>query len=88
MLAAIQLAQQAGFSMAEIHELYYGFSETTPDERWRHLAERKLKEVETMIAHAQAMRKMLHAFLHCGCARLEECVAAEQIGHDAEPDAT
>lgn len=81
MLAVIQLAQQAGFTMAEIHELFHGFSEQTPvGERWHQLAERKLHHVETMIQQAQAMKQILEALLECGCVRLEDCVRNGAVG--------
>jgi MerR family redox-sensitive transcriptional activator SoxR len=75
MLAVIQLAQQAGFTMAEIGELFHGFSEQTPaGERWHQLAARKLHDVERMLQRAQAMKQLLESLLECGCVRLEDCV--------------
>ncbi len=74
MLAVIHLAQQAGFSMAEIQTLFHGFAaETPPGERWRPLAEHKLGEVDALIARAQQMKRILETLLECGCVRLEEC---------------
>jgi MerR family transcriptional regulator, redox-sensitive transcriptional activator SoxR len=79
MLAVIQLAQQAGFSIAEIQTLFYGFSaETMPAERWRPLAEHKLGEIDALIARAQHMKQILETLLKCGCLRLEDCGLAEQ----------
>ena len=74
MLGVIQLAQQAGFTIAEIQTLLHGFAaETPPAERWRPLAEHKLGEIDALIARAQHMKQILEALLQCGCLRLEEC---------------
>src|SRR5690348_10299190 len=52
LLAVLRMAQQAGFTIAEMHMLVAGFSEETPaSERWRQLAYHKLQEVEAVIAH-------------------------------------
>ncbi len=74
MLAVIHLAQQAGFSVAEIQTLVHGFApETAPAERWRPLAEHKLGELDALIARAQQMKRILETLLQCGCMRLEQC---------------
>jgi MerR family redox-sensitive transcriptional activator SoxR len=71
----IRLAQQAGFSMAEIHTLFNSFAADTPAAaRWHALATEKLAEVETLIGRAQQMKEILEMLLRCGCLRLEECV--------------
>src|SRR5262245_65880585 len=60
MLSVIHLAQQAGFSMAEIQTLFYGFAaDTPPGERWRPLAQHKLAAVDALIIHAQQRRHIL-----------------------------
>ena len=92
MLAVIHLAQQAGFSMAEIGTLFHGFAaETSPGERWRPLAEQKLGEVDALIARARQMKHILETLLECGCVRLEECgIAAAELRGTARrvpPDA-
>ncbi len=75
LLAVLQMAQQAGFTIAEMHMLVAGFSPETPaSERWRQLAQHKLQEVEEVIAHAQQTKKILEQLVQCGCLRLEECV--------------
>lgn len=80
MLAVIHLAQQAGFSMAEIQTLIHGFAaDTPPAERWRPLAEHKLVEIDALIARAQRMKQILETLLQCGCLRLEECGMAEGV---------
>jgi MerR family redox-sensitive transcriptional activator SoxR len=80
-LQVIQLAQQAGFTMAEIAELLNGFaSDTPPAVRWRAFAERKLAAVDAQIRRAQEMRRLLEESLRCGCLTLEECVSPLQEG--------
>ena len=74
-LAFIQLAQQAGFSMAEIQTLVSGFDETAPlGVRWRTLAEQKLAELDVLISRAQGMKRVLEAGIHCQCLNLDECI--------------
>lgn len=74
-LAVIQLAQEAGFTMAEIGRLFYDFEADTPaSERWQALATQKLAEVDALIARAQGMKRLLEeSLLKCRCLRLEEC---------------
>jgi len=57
-LAVIGVAQQAGFTIAEIKILLHGFdAETSAAARWRALAERKLPEIDALIARAHEMTK-------------------------------
>ena len=74
-LAVIQLAQEAGFTVAEIRRLFYDFEADTPaSERWQALATQKLAEVEAMIVRAQGMKHLLEeSLLKCRCLHLEEC---------------
>jgi MerR family transcriptional regulator, redox-sensitive transcriptional activator SoxR len=73
-LAIIQIAQQAGFTIAEIKTLFHGFSpQTPPKARWKVLASRKLSELEDLITRATNMKRILKASLECGCLRLDEC---------------
>ena len=75
MLDVLQFAQKAGFTLDEIRTLFHGFDPDTPlDERWRVLAESKLKELDDLIARAHQMRKAIVTGLGCGCIRLEDCV--------------
>jgi len=73
-LAAIQVAQQAGFTIAEIRVLFYGFVEGTPlSTRWQALAHKKLAEVDALISRAQGMKHLLEEGLRCGCLSLDDC---------------
>lgn len=78
-LAILRMAQQAGFTIAEMHLLIAGFDASTPaSERWQPLAQTKLKEVEAIIAHAQQTKRMLERLLQCGCLHLGACLQEYQ----------
>jgi MerR family transcriptional regulator, redox-sensitive transcriptional activator SoxR len=74
-LAVIQIAQQAGFTVAEIRTLFNGFTPETPaSARWEALAQQKLVEVDALIRRAQAMKQVLEeGLLRCRCLTLDEC---------------
>src|SRR5215216_1550017 len=57
MLRIIQLAQQAGFTVAEIETLLHGFApDTPPAARWQPLAQQKIAELDALIVHAEKMK--------------------------------
>jgi MerR family transcriptional regulator, redox-sensitive transcriptional activator SoxR len=71
----IQAAQKAGFSIEEIKTLLDSSETGKPyAERLQELAQRKLREVEKLIADAQAMKQILEAGLDCRCAKIEDCL--------------
>jgi MerR family transcriptional regulator, redox-sensitive transcriptional activator SoxR len=74
-LAVIQMAQQAGFTVAELQTLFNGFTtETTASARWEVLARQKLVEVDSLMSRVQAMRGILEEILlRCRCLTLDEC---------------
>ncbi len=73
-LAGIKVAQQAGFSVREIKQLFYGFQrQARPSERWAELARAKLPEIEALIRRTEAMKALLAEGIRCGCSSLEEC---------------
>ena len=73
-LAVVRLAQEVGFSVAEVRALVAGFAERgVAPERWRELAERKLAEADALIARAEGMKRVLQASLRCGCVTLDVC---------------
>lgn len=79
LLAILRVAQQAGFTLAEMHLLVAGFDASTPaSERWQQLAQAKLEEVEAIITHAQQTKRMLERLLQCSCLHLGECLQAYQ----------
>lgn len=74
-LALLQLAQRAGFTMAEIQTLFHGFApDTPPATRWQELAQKKMGELDSLIARTQQMKHFLEGGLRCQCLRLEDCV--------------
>lgn len=73
-LGVIRLAQQAGYTIAEIQMLLHDFpAGTPPSERWRVLAQQKLTELDELMRNIQAMKALLEETLACECETLEEC---------------
>jgi MerR family redox-sensitive transcriptional activator SoxR len=73
-LAVIRYAQQAGFTLGEIRELFFGFMVGThPNARWEALAQRKQEEISAQIGRLQAMRGLLEEGLRCECLTVEQC---------------
>ncbi len=74
-LAVVRLAQEVGFSVAEMRALVEGFDHVgVAAERWRVLASRKLTEVDVLIARVENMKQVLEKSLRCGCLTLDSCV--------------
>ena len=69
-LEVIDIAKRAGFNLDEIRLLVNDRSGELP---LRELAQRKLPEVEALIARAEAMRDWLLKAQHCRCSSLELC---------------
>jgi MerR family redox-sensitive transcriptional activator SoxR len=65
-LAVIDVAQRAGFTLGEIRELNEG-------SRLPELAERKLPDIETLIARAEAVRAWLEVATTCECGTVDVC---------------
>ena len=73
-LCVIEYAQQAGFTLGEIRELFFGFAVGThPTERWKALARRKLEELEEQSRRIQAAQNILREGIRCGCLTIEQC---------------
>jgi MerR family redox-sensitive transcriptional activator SoxR len=73
-LSIIDVAQRAGFTLAEIRTLLEGFApKAPPSERWQALAQQKLSDVDALIERANGMKRLLKEGLECGCPSLEEC---------------
>jgi MerR family redox-sensitive transcriptional activator SoxR len=73
-LEVIAIAKRAGFTLAEIRlllEASDGGEPTHP--QLRELADRKLPEVEALIARAEAMREWLTMARECTCSSLDLC---------------
>lgn len=73
-LEVVRFARRAGFTLAEIRTLFHGFRTETPfGERWRALAQAKLRELDALVARAAQMRRAIEGGLACGCLRVEDC---------------
>lgn len=71
-LAVVQRARQAGFSLDEIRQLFFGFRDgTAPSQRWKKLAARKLVELDLLTQQIKTMQKLLRTT--CSCRALDEC---------------
>ena len=73
-LEVLETAKRAGFSLDEARLLLERTEAGTPAfEAVRDLAERKLPEVDALIARAQAMRSWLMIATDCSCTTLDAC---------------
>jgi len=73
-LAVIQRAQETGFTLVEIRELLFGFSDQdAPPKRWQGLAERKLAELDAAADRIELMKRLLNRLRGCNCSALDEC---------------
>ena len=74
-IAIVQLAQAAGFTLAETRALVSGFDRATPaSTRWQTMARQKLVDVTERIEKAQRMKALLERLLQCRCETLDQCV--------------
>jgi MerR family redox-sensitive transcriptional activator SoxR len=71
-LTIVDVAQRAGFSLAEIAELFAA-ADAPAFEQLRALAERKLPEIEALITRAQAVQRWLEVASACECLTLDVC---------------
>ncbi len=75
-LAVVRRAQEAGFTLDEIRQLFFGFVPSTPIfQRWKKIAERKIVELDARIEQIQSMRTLLKQLQSC-C----ECETVERRG--------
>jgi MerR family redox-sensitive transcriptional activator SoxR len=73
-LTIIDVAQRAGFSLAEVAELLAAADGHGPAHASvRSLAERKLPAIDTLIERAQAVRRWLEIASACECTTLDVC---------------
>jgi MerR family redox-sensitive transcriptional activator SoxR len=83
-LRLLQVAREAGFTIAETRTFVAGFSATTPPAiRWRTLADRKLGEIEAQMRRLRRMKVLLESGFRCRCLSIEDC--ARIIGTAAPP---
>jgi MerR family transcriptional regulator, redox-sensitive transcriptional activator SoxR len=72
-LRIIAAAKQAGFTLEQTRALLEADADGAADAELRALAGRKLPEVETLIARAEAMRGWLLSARECTCETLDVC---------------
>ncbi|MBZ5535577.1 MAG: MerR family transcriptional regulator [Acidobacteriia bacterium] len=74
-LAVIQRAQQSGFTLGEIRQLFFGFRKTTPAfTRWQKLSQRKLAELDGLMDQIKSMQELLRRMVDCcRCETMDEC---------------
>jgi MerR family redox-sensitive transcriptional activator SoxR len=72
-IALIKMAQRAGFTLAEIRGLLDRADQPGATKQWRALAERKLPEMDRLIADMQTLRVAVADCLACGCMNFETC---------------
>lgn len=82
-IAIIRLAQDAGFTIAEVKRLLNGFDRATPaSARWHALAVKKHSEMVQRIQDAQRMKLLLEKLMTCRCETLGQCVRPRLIQLD------
>ncbi len=73
-LAVINTAKRAGFRVDEIKQLFYGFGKGIPAfHRWQVFAQRKITEMNELIARARKINGLLEKADRCKCLDLEDC---------------
>jgi MerR family redox-sensitive transcriptional activator SoxR len=73
-LAIVEVAQRAGLTLEEIRALTGPRQDGhTAGERLRALAERKLPDIEALIARAEAVKRWLEVASTCDCATVDVC---------------
>jgi MerR family redox-sensitive transcriptional activator SoxR len=68
-LIVIQLAKDAGFTLAEVRQLVTEFGEN----RWRRLATRKRAEIQEATERLRTMTLLLEKLLQCKCPDMDYC---------------
>ena len=71
-LAIVRFAKFVGFRIDEIRLLLDGTPGRPPPQRWRHIAEGKVEQVDTLITEAIAVRALLQKTLQQKCPKLVE----------------
>lgn len=80
-VAAIKLAQRAGFTIAEIGELAEAVSEEVPlSPLWDRMARVKIGEIDEQIERLESSRRLLEEGMRCRCRDLSDCSLAGTAG--------
>jgi MerR family transcriptional regulator, redox-sensitive transcriptional activator SoxR len=73
-LAVLRRAQEAGFTLDEVRELFFGLGGMSA--RWKKVADRKIAELDARIQQIQTMKDLLHRLrTRCHCETVEQCGA-------------
>lgn len=81
----ILLARHAGFSVKETKTFLSGYPHsTTPAERWRALAGKKLVELDAQMTRLTEMKSILNDNFRCRCTRLEDCEKGMTPSHSRD----
>jgi DNA-binding transcriptional MerR regulator len=70
-VALVRLCQDAGFTLREIHDFLR--HKNRAGRAWSHLAERKMRELDTRIADALRAKELLRHALDCSSPNIFEC---------------
>jgi MerR family redox-sensitive transcriptional activator SoxR len=81
-LSVIELAREAGFTLAETRRLIGGLGRASAGERWRRLAERKMQELDLRLERVARMKRVLSRLMHCECDRLDDCGRAARAARE------
>lgn len=74
-LVLIKVAQQVGFTIAEMTLLLDGIKANEPlSTSWNRQARKKLVEIDAHIQRLLGVKQLLEAGLHCECVQLDECM--------------
>src|SRR6185437_11632309 len=76
-LAVLRRAQEVGFTLEEIRQLFSGFRKSIPlSARWREIAKGKRLELDAQIRRIQGMKDLLERLQTCcDCETVEQCGA-------------
>lgn len=76
-LAVMRRAQEVGFTLEEIRELFGGSGKGTPvSTQWKNIARRKLVELDAQIERIRTMKGLLQNLqTQCVCETIEQCGA-------------
>lgn len=76
-LGIIRRAQDVGFNLSEIRQLFFGFRKSASvSARWNAIAEAKLAELDLRLAQIQSMKDLLQKLLACcRCETIDQCGA-------------
>ena len=77
-LQFIQVAKQAGWSLDEIKTMVDSQAAGGHySSQWREMAERKLAELDQLIAQVESMKSLIHRGLDCNCTSASDCALTD-----------